>query len=93
MRAPHAVGDVVYVKTFAPGGEQHFRAEVLAVRDIFPPVQVKFLSALSGDTNPLALPAPLTAFVTADKIDTTAPAVSAPASRTTRTGSRVHAAH
>ena len=32
MRAPHAVGDVVYVKTFAPGGEQHFRAEVLAVR-------------------------------------------------------------
>ena len=74
MRAPHAVGDVVYVKTFAPGGEQHFRAEVLAVRDIFPPVQVKFLSTLAGDTNPLALPAPLTAFVTADKIDTTAPA-------------------
>ena len=92
MRAPHAVGDVVYVKTFAPGGEQHFRAEVLAVRDIFPPVQVKFLSTLSGDTNPLALPAPLTAFVTADKIETTAPTVSAPASRT-RTGSRVRTAH
>ena len=92
MRAPHTVGDVVYVKTFAPGGEQHFRAEVLAVRDIFPPVQVKFLSTLSGDTNPLALPAPLTAFVTADKIETTAPTVSAPASRT-RTGSRVRTAH
>ena len=28
MRAPHAVGDVVYVKTFSAGGEQHFRAEV-----------------------------------------------------------------
>mmetsp|Transcript_62529 Transcript_62529/g.171729 ORF Transcript_62529/g.171729 Transcript_62529/m.171729 type:complete len:756 (+) Transcript_62529:406-2673(+) len=92
MRAPHAVGDVVYVKTFSAGGEQHFRAEVLAVRDIFPPVQVKFLSTLAGDTNPLLLPAPLTAFVTADKIDTTAPAVSAPASRT-RTGSRVRTAH
>ena len=92
MRAPHAVGDVVYVKTFAPGGEQHFRAEVLAVRDIFPPVQVKFLSTLAGDTNPLTLPAPLTAFVTADKIETTAPTVSAPASRT-RTGSRVRTAH
>ena len=92
LRAPHAVGDMVYVKTFSAGGEQHFRAEVLAVRDIFPPVQVKFLSTFAGDTNPLALPAPLTAFVTADKIDTTAPAVSAPASRT-RTGSRVRTSH
>ena len=80
------------MKTFSAGGEQHFSAEVLAVRDIFPPVQVKFLSTLAGDTNPLLLPAPLTAFVTADKIDTTAPTVSAPTSRT-RTGSRVRTAH
>ena len=51
LRAPHAVGNVVYMKTFSAGGEPHFRAEVLAVQDIFPPVQVKFLSTLAGDTN------------------------------------------
>ena len=84
MRAPHAVGDVVYVKTFAAGGEQIFKALVLTIRNHFPPIEVKYVSTLEGDTNPLALPAPLTAFVPADKITTTAPPVPAVGARRAR---------
>ena len=75
LRAPHALGDIVFVKTCAAGGEQSFRAKVIAIRAQFPPVKVKFISTLAGDTDKLALPVPLEAFVMADKITTTEPAM------------------
>ena len=59
----------------AAGGEQSFRAKVIAIRAQFPPVKVKFISTLAGDTDKLALPVPLEAFVMADKITTTEPAM------------------
>ena len=65
----------VFVKTCAAGGEQSFRAKVIAIRAQFPPVKVKFISTLAGDTDKLALPVPLEAFVMADKITTTEPAM------------------
>ena len=85
MRAPHEVGDIVYVKTFAASGEQFFRAKVAAIRDQFPPIQVEYLSTLDGETDTLALPVPIKAFVSADQISTTQPAAPAPR----RPGARV----
>ena len=73
LQAPHAVGDVVFVKAIVASGEQYFKAEVVAIRARFPPIQIKYISTLTGETDVIKLPAPITAFVPADKITTEPP--------------------
>ena len=82
LRAPFDVGDRVYCKAWAAGSEQAFNAEVVSVRQRFPPIQVKFLSTLAGESDPIKLPAPQLAFVSADKISTEPPAAVAERART-----------
>ena len=89
LQAPHTVGDEVFVKAIAASGEQYFRAQVVVIRTRFPPIQVKYISTLAGDTDVIKLPSPITAFVPADKVTTTRPAASlAGGLSRTRGGSR-----
>ena len=57
-----SVGDQVQAKGHAIGTETWFLAEVTSIRrHRFPPVGVTFTASLTGNTNPLLLPSPLTA--------------------------------
>jgi hypothetical protein len=71
----------------AAGGEAFFRARVAAIRSRFPPIKVKYISTLAGETDAIKLPAPIAAFVPADRITTTQPAP-APECNLSRTRSR-----
>ena len=60
LRAPFDVGDRVQAKAYSAAGEAWFAAEVTGIRFRYPPIQVRFISTLSGDKNILALPTPHT---------------------------------
>ena len=68
LEAPYTVGGRVQAKACSAAGEAWFVAEVTAIRSRYPPVGIKFISTLTGDTNPLALPSPLTAFLPANRL-------------------------
>jgi len=89
LQAPHTVGDAVFVKAIVASGEHYFKAEVVAIRARFPPIQIKYISTLAGDTDVIKLPAPIKAFVPADMIMTEPPAPTEVRGRTR--GSRPHA--
>ena len=77
-----AVGDNVYAQGLAPTGETaFFAATILAIRERFPPIQVKYTSTLSGDEDPLFLPIPSTAFVPATHVQRERPPVAASGKR------------
>ena len=59
----HTIGSRVYVKGMSAAGEAWFEAEVLARRERYPPLQVKYVADLFGGTSSLALPTPTVAFV------------------------------
>ena len=65
-----AVGDEIEALGSAPGGNGRvwFRAKVVALRSIYPPIHVKFTATLEGVTHRLALPEPVTAYVNADGV-------------------------
>ena len=68
----HAVGSTVFAKGSAGAGEAWYEAKVIAHRERFPPLQVKYKRTLTGDKSVLMLPAPVVAFlplthVTAEK--------------------------
>ena len=50
------------------GGRTWFRATVVALRDHFPPIHVRYTATLDGVTNRLALPEPKTAYLHADHV-------------------------
>ena len=64
------VGDEIEALGSAPGGNGRvwFRAKVVALRSIYPPIHVKFTATLEGVTHRLALPEPVTAYVNADSV-------------------------
>eukprot|EP00966_Prymnesium_polylepis_P118274 2734610-Prymnesium_polylepis.1 len=77
-----AVGDNVYAQGLAPTGETaFFAADILAIRERFPPLQVKYTATLSGDEDPLLLPIPSTAFVPTTHVKSERPQVAAPGKR------------
>jgi hypothetical protein len=77
-----AVGDNVYAQGLAPtGSTAFFAAQVLAIRERFPPIQVKYTETLSGDEDPLLLPIPSTAFVPAMHVQRERPQVAASGKR------------
>ena len=47
---------------------------LLATRERYPPLRVAFLATLDGETSPLALPLPRTAFLPASEVSLEAPA-------------------
>ena len=59
----HAMGATVYVKGTAAGVDAWFEAMILAHRERYPPIQVKYTATLDGETSKLALPTPQVAFV------------------------------
>ena len=76
MSTPHPVGTRLYAKGHVGGGvDAWFEAEVVSHRSSYPPIKVKYLSTLSGETSSLALPTPRTAFVPASKLSAKRPHV------------------
>ena len=69
----HTVGSTVYVKEKAGGAEGWFKAEILALRTRYPPIQVKFVADPEGNTSALALPAPVIAAVALSQIRSDTP--------------------
>ena len=62
-------GDAIEAMGAAPGGGRTwFRATVVALRDRFPPIHVRYTATLEGVTNRLALPEPKTAYLHADDV-------------------------
>ena len=59
----HAIGSHVFVTGVAATGKGWFEAEILAHRARYPPIQVKYVADLQGETSTLMLPSPLVAFV------------------------------
>jgi hypothetical protein len=77
-----AVGDNVYAQGLAPTGETaFFAANILAIRERFPPIRVKYTATLSGDEDPLLLPIPSTAFVPATHVQRERPQATASGKR------------
>ena len=77
-----AVGDTVFAKGLAPTGIlEFFTAQVLAIRERFPPVQILYSATLSGATGSLLLPVPAVAFVPVTHIQREAPQVAASGKR------------
>jgi hypothetical protein len=64
------VGQRVLALGFAPSGERiWFQAGVTALRPRWPPIVVKFVATQEGDTQPLLLPRPITAYVHRAEVD------------------------
>lgn len=58
------VGHIVFAQTFGPTGEVAFyKAMVIALRERYPPIEIKYIATLDGNTDSLVLPSPLTAFL------------------------------
>ena len=77
-----AVGDTVFAKGLAPTGIiEFFTAQVLAIRERFPPIQILYSATLSGATDSLLLPIPAVAFVPVTHIQREAPQVAASGKR------------
>ena len=58
------VGMQVLAEGFAPaGGREWYRATITAFRTSWPPITVRFTATADGDTQPLLLPQPATAYV------------------------------
>ena len=51
------------------GSRKRFRATVVKLRRLFPRIVVKYLADEQGNTNPLALPDPITAYLTASDVE------------------------
>ena len=65
-------GDAVEAMGRGPGGERAwFKACVIGFRQkAWPPIVVKYTGTLEGETHPLALPDPVTAYVHLDQVRT-----------------------
>ena len=62
------LGEQVEAMGAAPGkGRSWYRATVVALRSRFPPLHVKYTATLAGETNPLALPAPVSPYLHTDE--------------------------
>ena len=58
------IGDEVFAEGNAPGGGRTwFKAKVIGFRNRFPPIVVEYIATTDGETQPLALPAPVSAYV------------------------------
>ena len=69
------VGTRVFAKGLAPSGQREwFVAQVIGHRNRAPPLSIKYLATHpDGETNPLALPIPLQAFVYTSDVQTDVP--------------------
>ena len=69
------VGDRVFAQGHAPEGETAwFQAIILAKRNRFPPLKIRYVKTLDGNSNPLSLPMPTHAYVVAAIVRSNAPA-------------------
>ena len=62
-------GEAVWAWGLYAGVRKRFKATVKSLRKRFPRIVVKYLADESDNTNPLALPDPITAYVTMDDVE------------------------
>ena len=68
MAAPFDEGDLVWARAWHAGVKQSFMGTVLAVRDTFPRLHIRFDADAEGNTNKLALPPIGSAYLTASDV-------------------------